>query len=108
MVFGITRLPVKLAIFIIRPNVAVGHTVTEPAHSYDSIYGKASHLLLSFLYKYSFPIWAEMKTCTRFLSHCTWVEILIRYQNYCFSAQPPLFYKYGQYLGFIVATDYFI
>jgi hypothetical protein len=50
MVFGITQLPVKLAIFIIRPNVTVDHTVTEPAHFYDSIYGKDSHLILSFLY----------------------------------------------------------
>ena len=81
MVFGITRLPLKLVILIIRPNVTVGHTVIEPAHSSDSLYDKASHLLVSFVYKYGFPILAEMKTCTHFLSHCAWVEILIRYQN---------------------------
>lgn len=99
MVFGITRLPVKLAILIIRPNVTVGHTVMKTARSYDSPYDKASHLLVSFLYKYGFPILAEMNTCTHFLSYCTWVELLIRYHYYCFSTHSPFFLQLWTVLG---------
>jgi len=99
MVFVITRLLVKLAILIILPFVTFGHTVIELAHSCDSIYGKASHLLVSFLYKCSFPSLAEIKCCTHFLSHCVWVDILIRYQNYCFSTQPPFFLQVWTVLG---------